>query len=79
LPILEEALEYKKALPVRKLNSMGEFLEKFPSVKKVILHENFQSNARKIMKVKRKIILEKRDDTHENTSQGVPQTNVSLS
>jgi hypothetical protein len=37
LPILEEALGYKKALPVRKLNSMGEFLEKFPEVKKVIL------------------------------------------
>jgi hypothetical protein len=37
LPILEEALGYKKVLPVRKLNSMGEFLEKFPSVKKVIL------------------------------------------
>jgi len=37
LPILEEALGYKKALPVRKLNSMGEFLEKFPLVKKVIL------------------------------------------
>jgi len=37
LPILEEALGYKKALPVRKLNSMEEFLEKFPLVKKVIL------------------------------------------
>jgi hypothetical protein len=37
LPILEEALGYKKVLPVRKLVSMEEFLEKFPSVKKVIL------------------------------------------
>ena len=37
LLVLEEALEYKKALPVRKLNSMEEFLEKFPLAKKVIL------------------------------------------
>ena len=37
LLVLEEALGYKKGLPVRKLNSMEEFLEKFPLAKKVIL------------------------------------------
>jgi len=37
LPILEVAIGYKKALPVRQLTSMKEFVEKFPFVKKVIL------------------------------------------
>jgi len=37
LPILEVALGYKKALPIRQLTSMKEFVEKFPFVKKVIL------------------------------------------
>jgi hypothetical protein len=37
LPILETALGYKQALPVRKLRSMEEFLERFPEVKEVIL------------------------------------------
>jgi Helix-turn-helix of DDE superfamily endonuclease len=36
LPILEAALGYQQALPLRQLNSMEEFLEKFPEVKEVI-------------------------------------------
>jgi hypothetical protein len=37
MPILEQALGHKQALPKRKLRSMAEFLERFPDVKKVIL------------------------------------------
>jgi Helix-turn-helix of DDE superfamily endonuclease len=37
LPILETALGCKQALPVGKLRSMEEFLERFPEVKEVIL------------------------------------------
>jgi hypothetical protein len=37
MPILEQALGHKQALPERKLRSMAEFLERFPDVKKVIL------------------------------------------
>lgn len=37
LPILEQALGYKQALPLRKLRSLEEFIEKFPEVKEVIL------------------------------------------
>jgi len=59
LPILEVALGYKKALPVRQLTSMKEFVEKFPFVKKVILDENFQCNARKIMRNRKSIREEK--------------------
>jgi hypothetical protein len=37
LPVLEQALGYKQALPKRKLRSLEEFLERFPDVKEVIL------------------------------------------
>jgi len=37
LPILESALGKKQALPERKVNSMAEFLEKFPEVKEIII------------------------------------------
>lgn len=37
LPVLEETLGHKQALPERKLRSMEEFLERFPDVKAVIL------------------------------------------
>jgi hypothetical protein len=37
LPVLEQALGYKQALPERKVRSMEEFLERFPAVKEVIL------------------------------------------
>ena len=37
LPILEQTLGHKQVLPVRKLRSMAEFLERFPEVKTVIL------------------------------------------
>lgn len=37
LPVLETALGKKQALPERKINSIGEFLEKFPEVKEVII------------------------------------------
>jgi hypothetical protein len=37
LPILEQALGHKQALPERKVRSIEEFLEKFPEVKEVIL------------------------------------------
>jgi hypothetical protein len=37
MPILEQALGHKQALPERKLRSMEEFLERFPDVKEVIL------------------------------------------
>ena len=37
LPILEITLGYKQSLPVRKLGSMEEFLERFPEVKAVII------------------------------------------
>ena len=37
LPVLEQALGYKQALPERKLRSLEEFLERFPDVKEVIL------------------------------------------
>lgn len=37
LPVLEQALGYKQALPVRKLRSLEEFLKQFPEVKTVIL------------------------------------------
>jgi hypothetical protein len=37
LPVLEQALGYKQALPERKLRSIEEFLERFPDVKEVIL------------------------------------------
>lgn len=37
LPILEQTLGHKQALPERKLRSMAEFLERFPEVKAVIL------------------------------------------
>lgn len=37
LPILEQTLGSKQALPERKLRSMEEFLERFPNVKAVIL------------------------------------------
>ena len=36
LPILETSLGYKQVLPVRKLRSMEEFVERFPEVKEVI-------------------------------------------
>ena len=37
LPVLETALGKKQALPERKINSIGEFLEKFPEVKEIII------------------------------------------
>lgn len=37
LPVLEQTLGHKQALPERKLPSMEEFLERFPDVKAVIL------------------------------------------
>ena len=37
LPVLEQALGSKQALPERKLRSLEEFLERFPAVKEVIL------------------------------------------
>lgn len=37
LPILEQALGHKRALPERKLRSLEEFLERFPDVKAVIV------------------------------------------
>jgi hypothetical protein len=37
LPVLEQTLGDKQALPERKLRSMEEFLERFPDVKEVIL------------------------------------------
>jgi DDE superfamily endonuclease/Helix-turn-helix of DDE superfamily endonuclease len=37
LPILEQALGHKQALPERKVRSVEEFLEKFPEVKVVIV------------------------------------------
>jgi DDE superfamily endonuclease/Helix-turn-helix of DDE superfamily endonuclease len=37
LPILETALGYKQVLPVRKLGSLEEFIERFPAVKEVII------------------------------------------
>jgi DDE superfamily endonuclease/Helix-turn-helix of DDE superfamily endonuclease len=37
LPVLEQALGYKQALPERKLSSIEEFLECFPDVKTVII------------------------------------------
>ena len=37
MPILEEALGHKQALPERKVRSLEEFLERFPEVKAVIL------------------------------------------
>lgn len=37
LPILEQALGYKQALPARKLRSLEEFCKRFPEVKTVIL------------------------------------------
>ena len=37
MPILEQTLGHKQALPERKLRSMAEFLERFPEVKAVIL------------------------------------------
>ena len=37
LPVLEQALGYRQALPERKLRSLEEFLEHFPEVKEVIL------------------------------------------
>jgi hypothetical protein len=36
LPVLEQALGYKQALPERKVHSLEEFLERFPDVKQVI-------------------------------------------
>jgi Helix-turn-helix of DDE superfamily endonuclease len=36
LPILEAALGYQQALPLRQINSMEEFLEKFPDIEEVI-------------------------------------------
>lgn len=37
LPVLEKTLGKKQALPVRKLHSLEEFLERFPDVKEMIL------------------------------------------
>lgn len=37
MPVLEQALGYKQALPERKLRSIEEFLERFPEVREVIL------------------------------------------
>jgi hypothetical protein len=37
MPILEAALGHKQALPERKVQSLKEFLERFPEVKAVIL------------------------------------------
>ena len=37
LPILETALGYKQVLPIRKLGSLEEFIERFPAVKEVII------------------------------------------
>lgn len=39
LPVLEQALGDKQALPKHKLRSMEEFLERFPEVKEVILDD----------------------------------------
>jgi hypothetical protein len=35
--VLETALGYKMALPERKLNSVEEFVERYPTVKKVMI------------------------------------------
>lgn len=37
LPVLEQALGYKQALPERKLRSLEEFVERFAGVKAVIV------------------------------------------
>jgi len=37
LPVLEAALGKKQVLPERKINSIAEFLEKFPEVKEIII------------------------------------------
>lgn len=37
LPVLEQTLGYKQALPERKLRSMEEFIERFPDVEEVIV------------------------------------------
>ncbi|MFM7424379.1 MAG: hypothetical protein ACKO7W_05195 [Elainella sp.] len=36
LPVLEQALGHKQALPEHKLHSIEEFVERFPEVKQVI-------------------------------------------
>ncbi len=46
LAVLEAALGYKQALPVRKLGSMEEFLECFPEVKEVIIDATERSVQR---------------------------------
>jgi Helix-turn-helix of DDE superfamily endonuclease len=48
LPILETALGYKQVLPVRQLNSMEEFLEKFTDIEEVI----FEGTERPVQRPK---------------------------
>lgn len=74
LPILEQALGEKKALPVRKLRSVQEFVERFPEVRTVI----FDGTERPIQRPKDAQKQEenysgKRNATHASLLRGVPE------
>ncbi len=72
LPILEQTLGRKQVLPVRKLRSMAEFLERFPEVKTVILDaQSVRCSDRKILPSKRRTTRAKRNDIRANTSPAV--------
>ena len=53
-PILEKTLGEKKVLPLRKINSIEEFVEQFPSVKEVIIDGTERSICRPKDKEKQK-------------------------
>jgi hypothetical protein len=76
LPVLETALGYKQALPIRQLHSMEEFLEKFSGIKEVI----FDGTERPVQRPKdsdkqKKHYSGKKNDIPENISRAVPAKN----
>jgi Helix-turn-helix of DDE superfamily endonuclease len=65
MPILEVALGYKQALPMRQLRSMEEFVEKFPDVEEVI----FDGTERPVQRPKDS---EKQKKHYSGKKKGIP-------
>jgi hypothetical protein len=59
LPILEQTLGYKQALPERKLRSMEELVERFPNVKEVILDGTAGATSQGLRKTEGALLWQK--------------------
>lgn len=78
LPILEEALGTKQVLPVRKLSSLAEFVERFPEVKAVIIDgtERPVQRPKDDDKQKEQYSGKKKRDTRKHITGSTPQKRV---